>query len=45
MEDALGRLMLNEKFYKASEIREQAEKFSEEQFQKNFKKIVTQVIS
>ncbi len=40
MEDALARLMFNEKKYKASSIRKEAEQFSTEQFKRGFKKVV-----
>lgn len=40
MEDALGRLMFNEKRYRASTIRKEAERFSTEKFKRGFKKLV-----
>lgn len=40
MEDALGRMILNEKFYKCKEIRENANRFSKEIFQKEIKKLI-----
>ena len=43
MEDALGRLLLNYKFYKPSSIRKRAEKFSEEEFKKGIEKIVKKI--
>ena len=38
MEDGLGRLLLNYKFYDQKKIRSQAEKFSEEKFKSEFEK-------
>lgn len=40
MEDALGRLLLNYKFYDHKKIRKHAEKFSEDRFKKEFEKFV-----
>ncbi|MBT6068251.1 glycosyltransferase [Candidatus Peregrinibacteria bacterium] len=40
MEDALGRLILNYKFYDHKSIRKRAEEFSEERFKKEIEKIV-----
>ena len=43
MEDALGRLQLNEKFYKPGEIRAQAEEFSKEKFMHHMKRIIARI--
>jgi len=44
MEDGLGRLLLNYKFYKPREIRKHAEKFSEKIFKKNIEKVVKEAM-
>lgn len=44
MEDALGRLMLNYKFYKHRSIRKRAEKFSEDSFKQHMEKVVDEVM-
>ncbi len=40
MEDGLGRLILQEKKYSKAKMRQEAEKFSSEQFERNFRKMV-----
>lgn len=44
MEDGLGRLILNENQYKIADIREHAEQFSREKFEKNFLKQLTRIL-
>ena len=44
MEDALGRLLLNYKFYKPTEIRKHAEKFSEKKFKDHMEKVIKEVM-
>jgi glycosyltransferase involved in cell wall biosynthesis len=43
MEDALARLMHNESFYDPNKIRKQAEKFSRNNFEKSFKKLIAEL--